>query len=207
MLKWWYIDQDVPAAGFAFITRLSPTTAYLCHRSARSKVVADKPPHILVDCRAANLWSGRSDLRGRLQHIIRTRHCEKCNRDTRAELVRTLSNSGVSMVYWRCIPCKRPITTKPKYISHDLIRKENIDIEQLPIAISYVGTEVCAVCGEPGTEYHHFAPRYLFDDADRWPTAYLCKKHHKEWHDKVTPMMSAKRVNTSEGTWTHQPTK
>lgn len=69
------------------------------------------------------------------------------------------------------------------------------------------GQQPCAVrgCGNPYTEYHHFAPpavfsrrlteleqrqlrdlEYLvFDESDLWPTAYLCRVHHHEWHQRM----------------------
>lgn len=44
----------------------------------------------------------------------------------------------------------------------------------------------CAVCGSMGTQLHHFAPRHIFgDEADLWPTAYLCPDCHAEWHQRV----------------------
>ena len=48
----------------------------------------------------------------------------------------------------------------------------------------------CERCGEIATEYHHWAPRYLFDDCEEWPTSYLCRSCHRRWHDTVTPNMS-----------------
>lgn len=44
----------------------------------------------------------------------------------------------------------------------------------------------CARCGGRGTQLHHWAPKELFEDAEDWPQAYLCRIHHKEWHDKLT---------------------
>jgi hypothetical protein len=41
-------------------------------------------------------------------------------------------------------------------------------------------------CGQPA-ELHHFAPRnwFGFEEADNWPTAWLCPMHHKEWHRRM----------------------
>lgn len=36
-------------------------------------------------------------------------------------------------------------------------------------------------------EIHHWAPRALFDDYDKWPTARLCRPCHMKWHRIVTP--------------------
>lgn len=43
---------------------------------------------------------------------------------------------------------------------------------------------VCAVCGAEGAERHHWAPESIFGagEANRWPTSYLCQRHHAEWH-------------------------
>lgn len=42
----------------------------------------------------------------------------------------------------------------------------------------------CAVCGEPATELHHWAPRAIFgkQEAERWPRSWLCAGHHEQWH-------------------------
>ena len=42
----------------------------------------------------------------------------------------------------------------------------------------------CARCGAFGTELHHFAPRAIFggDEAEMWPTAWLCPDCHDYWH-------------------------
>jgi formate dehydrogenase maturation protein FdhE len=46
---------------------------------------------------------------------------------------------------------------------------------------------VCERCGEIGyLERHHWAPISLFDDADNWPTSFLCHTCHAEWHSVMT---------------------
>lgn len=40
----------------------------------------------------------------------------------------------------------------------------------------------CERCGASGTELHHWAPRAVFNDADEWPTSWLCTTHHAQWH-------------------------
>jgi len=51
----------------------------------------------------------------------------------------------------------------------------------------------CEVCNANEGEYHHWAPQYLFPDANKWPTSYLCRACHRKWHDLVTPNMSIKK--------------
>jgi hypothetical protein len=50
----------------------------------------------------------------------------------------------------------------------------------------------CEMCGKYGAELHHWAPRHLFgDQANKWPTSYLCQSCHSIWHQAVTPDMGA----------------
>jgi hypothetical protein len=78
------------------------------------------------------------------------------------------------------------------FISHYHVNQAGIDIESLPVINDYRnGGTPCAVCGAPGTEYHHWAPRHLFPDADSWPGDHLCHYHHIDvWHAIMTPNMS-----------------
>jgi len=50
----------------------------------------------------------------------------------------------------------------------------------------------CPVCGDRGTELHHWAPVAMFgrSEADKWPKDYLCKTHHDDWHRTVTPQLT-----------------
>lgn len=52
-------------------------------------------------------------------------------------------------------------------------------------------TQPCERCGNhQKVQYHHWAPRQLFDDADSWPGSYLCQPCHALWHRVVTPHMN-----------------
>jgi hypothetical protein len=42
-------------------------------------------------------------------------------------------------------------------------------------------------CPNTDVEYHHFGPKSYFVDFDKWPTAWLCREHHNNWHEEVTP--------------------
>lgn len=113
--------------------------------------------------------------------------------DTEVELVRTIASNGVSMVFWECQVHHGNIKAG-KWIPHKELAKCGIDIEILTIVENYDNDFTCVVCGEKGCELHHFAPRYLFGDAaEDWPKEYLCRKHHAQWHDLVTPNMSLNR--------------
>lgn len=40
----------------------------------------------------------------------------------------------------------------------------------------------CERCGARGVELQHWAPQAIFNDADAWPTSYLCPTCHRTWH-------------------------
>lgn len=116
--------------------------------------------------------------------------CTKCGSNQISFGVH-INYSGATTVIARCDKCGRnPDAKKPFYNVKDF------DIQSLPVFIDdRPNSEPCAVCGtRKGTQYHHFAPKHLFGfDAEKWPGAYLCDEHHKEWHNKVTPNMAKKK--------------
>lgn len=115
--------------------------------------------------------------------------CQYCNTKRTLRLVRNITNSGVSQVFWECQICKRNANGGGQYISHDKIIKYGLPLLTIPVVQDY-RTDICAVCGQPGTELHHFAPRFIFgDDCEQWPKVYLCREHHAHWHALVTPNM------------------
>ena len=125
--------------------------------------------------------------------ITKVKDCQKCGCKVNAELVRVITTSGSSQVYWNCLQHNGAIDRPRKNIQHIKIRKHGIDIEKLPIIYDNSITVRCAVCGTIGAELHHWSPRYLFgDECEDWPTAFLCRDCHKTWHDLVTPGMCEK---------------
>lgn len=76
----------------------------------------------------------------------------------------------------------------------DYVRGRGIDPDSLPVSSDYRGLlAICSVkgCGSDDVELNHFAPRGIFgEDADQWPTAFLCRKHHAEWGYRVTPQLN-----------------
>lgn len=61
-------------------------------------------------------------------------------------------------------------------------------VSDLPIK-PHAWYRVCEKCHQfQLCEVHHVAPRALFgEQADEWPTLYLCRKCHEAWHSIVTP--------------------
>ena len=84
--------------------------------------------------------------------------------------------NGLWVKQYRCINCRL------------LNRKEYGG--DLPGALPVhddIDTTPCERCGgtDNGIEVHHWAPRHLFRDCERWPTARLCPPCHREWHNTI----------------------
>jgi hypothetical protein len=116
--------------------------------------------------------------------------CKNCNID--AELYRMIISSGVTVIVERCPICGRNPNKGRPFISKSEVK----DFHLLPLledmtpdapACEYIG------CQNKGSEYHHYAPRHLFEDADNWGTGYLCKYHHALWHKVTATGSYAKR--------------
>lgn len=119
--------------------------------------------------------------------------CTYCKKLVTVKLVRDITNSGTSQVFWMCLECEKNASGAAKWIAHEPIRNFGIDIESIEIRKDG-RADKCEVCGGAGAEWHHFAPRFLFgDEADKWPGAFLCRSHHAHWHKVVTPEMTNKR--------------
>lgn len=116
--------------------------------------------------------------------------CEHCRQDRQVYYGIVIVSSGAKAVRARCLSCGNPPTRNdPSYA------QKNFKIDELPIISTdnFDKSYPCVVCGKLGTEWHHFAPRHLFDNADDWPAASLCLEHHHEWHNKLTPKMGGRK--------------
>ena len=69
----------------------------------------------------------------------------------------------------------------PHFRPHEGIRVADLSV----IADNRRPELPCAHCGALGTEEHHWAPWHLFEDADAWPTSYLCAPCHRLWHRTI----------------------
>ncbi len=123
--------------------------------------------------------------------------CLKCeSEDLKIGITNTQSGSTIYPVY-----CNQCGDVSNKYI------KKHVALEYAITngPLEYVETNTakwmkekqqqikCEVCDINETELHHWAPQYLFPDADSWPKSYLCRACHRKWHDLVTPNMSNKK--------------
>ena len=119
--------------------------------------------------------------------------CHKCAKKS-VVLRRAIMKNGSFHIFWYCPECQcmaegpTPNYLKKKDVQ-EYLDQWNKSCDDIPVAYESDMAK-CAVCGELGTETHHFAPVYLFgEDANNWPKAELCPGCHLKWHKKVTPEM------------------
>lgn len=113
----------------------------------------------------------------------------------KTRIVKQIATNGAEQVFIQCLECGENVTSeKIGKSNHPFLIKPS-NAADLPIVADFrEQSQPCAVCGAMGTEVHHWAPRYIFnDDADKWPTAQLCPRCHALWHNRVTPTMSESR--------------
>ena len=96
----------------------------------------------------------------------------------------------------RCIYCGERSSTLPKKLAEKLLSAGhevewvrdhlNDSSSHIDRYIQYPRFKCCVRgCGEPGYEFHHFAPSNTFRDADLWPVLPLCRNHHTDWHRRM----------------------
>lgn len=136
------------------------------------------------------------DLRQKAERFKR-RPCVHCGADIDCLVMfRVVTASGIDQYRWACSVCWKFSTLTVDNIPHDVINSwvaaGHIPARaDIPVWSDYTG-ERCAVCGAIGGELHHWAPEALadkFPEWNSWPAAYLCRKHHREWHEVVTPYL------------------
>lgn len=120
-----------------------------------------------------------------------TRHEPRQRKLTAADLgVRVAGNGSLHILAW-CDECQRWSSSA---IPASYVRSMDVSIDMLPVVADHRGFfAVCSVrgCWSDDVELNHFAPRGIFGgEADDWPTAYLCRKHHQEWGERVTPSLN-----------------
>lgn len=98
---------------------------------------------------------------------------------------RVIRRSGVSHVF----PTERG--DSPPWVSHTdpkllhwMGKRGYSTIEELPVLRDERPATTCERCGARGVETHHWAPKEWFgpEEAERWPTAELCRTCHQVWH-------------------------
>lgn len=87
-----------------------------------------------------------------------------------------IAANGAKQPWRRCITCGLLATT-------------NTDVAALPLVFRDLRNKFdrpCQRCGaRDGVEFHHWAPRAIFADADDWPLGLLCRPCHQFWHQTM----------------------
>lgn len=118
------------------------------------------------------------------------KHCQSKN----VKIGYAFKSNGQRVFPYYCEDCG---TVHTYYVKKVVALKIGYELKQVKFKSElngYFNLNKCAVCGNSEVELHHFAPYHLFgSEASKWPVAYLCKEHHKQWHDVVTPNMCNKK--------------
>lgn len=122
--------------------------------------------------------------------------CQFCKTQQMGVLHLKLSSSGAETFVWVCSGCGRlnPFNG-PLFIAAEKVYAALTisQIQDLPVLFPpWVAR--CARCGDRYAELHHWAPQAKFQDADTWPTDYLCVKCHNLWHQVMTPNFQVKEA-------------
>lgn len=86
--------------------------------------------------------------------------------------------AGEPRLYRGCLDCRAPLQGGRWLPVPD-------DTTGIPLGFDYrFSRPPCVRCGAFGAQLHHFAPRALFgpEEAELWPTAWLCQGCHDYWH-------------------------
>lgn len=116
--------------------------------------------------------------------------CVKCNSEEVKIGFAKKVNGDIAYPYY----CESCGFVEKQYVSKTIAMSLNYELKEVYFNSYFRQKNYCAVCGSSDVELHHFAPTHLFgSESDKWPKAYLCRKHHKQWHDLVTPNMCVKK--------------
>lgn len=99
--------------------------------------------------------------------------------------------TGAKQVHPHCLTCGKQTGSAMRmagFSMADLFTIPTFQDNRNVYELRYADCEHCGNSVADG-ERHHWAPWALFDDAEQWPTAHLCKPCHRLWHKVVTPGM------------------
>lgn len=127
-------------------------------------------------------------------HIVgKPAFCRKCNEEMRFTLFIEWFVNGSHHYSWHCNECDTRLMTSGAgcWVDNSTV-ESRLTPEQAALLprVNPVFTQRCVVCGDRATENHHWAPRGIFGkECEKWPQDWLCKRHHDEWHQRVTPQL------------------
>jgi len=106
------------------------------------------------------------------------RRTTECAHEKPSVLLARLNPNGSRFVFDGCPDCHKNMR------GGEWVPLSTPGAESAPVVEDLrVMNPVCQVCGELGTEQHHWAPREKFGrEAELWPTSWLCRGCHSHWH-------------------------
>jgi hypothetical protein len=116
--------------------------------------------------------------------------CPRCGGEP--VLYREKNSNGADVITARCHLCNGFVDSRHRYLPKD----EHPNWKDYPLFRDLTKeSPKCSVngCNNHDVEWHHYAPRSLFANADDWAAGWLCMAHHLEWHEKTKTGMFAKR--------------
>jgi len=131
---------------------------------------------------------------------VRRPICPKCRHNKHVKLRRNRVQNGAFQCGWYCTEHDRFVSDNgrlwlPKMEVLRIMQPFGRGLDDVPFIEAGDNDVIyCIVCDNPHIEWHHIAPQHLAaqfaPDWQDWPVIPLCKRHHKQWHDILTPNMS-----------------
>jgi hypothetical protein len=109
------------------------------------------------------------------------RYLERCDcAATTCAICRYIIRNDTTQFRLRCEKCQHLSLSS---IPHALLTDNE---KQAAPVLRAAPPPPCERCSSTeGSEIHHWAPREMFTDSFAWPTAWLCRRCHMEWHRMV----------------------
>ena len=139
-----------------------------------------------------------------------SRYCGECSAEKSFLLVSKMNFRAGVMYFWQCETCENTgprLFSSGKYagrglnpegwVSHAAIRVDDFIPLICDETIPHDAFEPCRVCNvrHNTNELHHWLPKAIagLEMAEKWPKDFLCREHHIEWHQFMTPQFHGKR--------------
>ena len=132
-----------------------------------------------------DFWKSRSELTGFCPFPESHTRCASDGwavGTAQEDTVVVIQANGVRAIKRACRWCRNVSSAVPLAFA-----LEHFDPLGPVVVVARPGEDVCVheECQSTEVEWHHFAPRNTFDDADNWPVLPLCRDHHIEWHRRM----------------------
>lgn len=123
-----------------------------------------------------------------------SRHPDRFRDPPAADLGLRIASSGAYALLAWCHECGRWASGAIPTYHLDRLGLRADDIRVVADHRGSLGRCSVRGCDSEDVELNHFAPQATFGEASwDWPTAYLCRRHHREWGERVTPHLNRPR--------------